>query len=217
MNRLSVSEGLIIFDCDGTLVDSEYLCNLALTDRLQDYSIDIDPNQLLKTYRGWKLSEIFHFIESSYDIKLSDRFVDDYRFHVSTLFEKYLVATPHTLSILPKINIKKCVASSGPISKIRHVLSLCKLSPYFENAIFSSYDIDSWKPEPNLFLHAARSMNVSPSKCVVVEDSELGIIAANKASMVSVFYNPSNLTISAKCNHEIKSMEELPLLLNNYL
>ena len=71
-----------------------------------------------------------------------------------------------------------CVASSGPVEKIRLNLSLVNLLDRFENNIFSSYDIDSWKPEPGIFLHAANSMGFTPEECVVIEDSPIGVNAA---------------------------------------
>lgn len=102
-----------------------------------------------------------------------------------------------------------CVASSGPREKIKHALAICQLLKYFDPYIYSSYDIGSWKPEPKIFLHAANSFSMPPEKCILVEDSELGVEAANRANMKSVFFNPHGLTIKATPTFEIKCMLEL--------
>ena len=79
---------------------------------------------------------------------------------------------------MQKIKVPFCVASSGPVEKIRLNLTTANLIDKFEGRIFSSYDIGSWKPEPGIFLHAAKTMGYSPEECLVIEDSIAGIKAA---------------------------------------
>ncbi|MGV2123096.1 HAD-IA family hydrolase [Agrobacterium vitis] len=171
----------IIFDLDGTLVDSETLCNQAFVDLLPALR---DPVEILaERYRGKKLASIFIDIEKRIGAKLPSDFEKHYRQRVSELFESDLKPIPGAISMLEQSNYAKCIASSGPPAKIRQALEITGLAQYFGNNIFSSYDIGSWKPEPGLFLHAAKAMGFSPHQCGVVEDSDVGIEAAIAAQM----------------------------------
>ena len=113
--------------------------------------------------------------------------------------------------MLRAISFPFCVASSGPTSKIRQALRVSGLLSFFGKNIFSSYEIESWKPEPGLFLHAAKIMGFSPARCVVVEDSEVGLQAATAAGMRSLKYTPR----ARESNHgTFCDMAVLPLLLD---
>jgi len=94
--------------------------------------------------------------------------------------------------------------------KIRQSLKLTGLDIFFDNNIFSLYDVQSWKPEPGLFIHAAQAMGYSPSDCIVIEDSEVGLAAAEAAGMHAVLYNPFGERESV---HELRSMSDLPELI----
>jgi len=183
----------IIFDCDGTLVDSEYLCNHALHMKLREYSVQEPAEQLLHKYRGGKLATILQSIEAEHNIQLGDGFAADYRILVDQLFNKELKACAGVARMLAKLNLAKCVASSGPRQKIHSALSITGLHKFFEGNIYSSYEIDSWKPDPGIFLHAASQMGFSPDQCAVVEDSLLGIAAAQAAGMKPILYDPQGI------------------------
>lgn len=86
--------------------------------------------------------------------------------------------------------IRFCVASNAPTSKTTRTLRACDLYHYFENRIYSAYEVEAWKPDPTLFLHAAQSEGFVPEQCLVVEDSDTGIAAALSANMHPVLYNP---------------------------
>jgi HAD superfamily hydrolase (TIGR01509 family) len=104
------------------------------------------------------------------------------------------------MDALESIQLPKCVASSGPMEKIRQALQVTNLANYFRDDIFSSYDIQSWKPEPDLFLWAANAMGIAPSKCAVVEDSPAGIEAAKRAGMIPFLYAPSRQSTYASAS-----------------
>ncbi|SRR5579883_1163107 len=210
MNFNNYDDITIIFDCDGTLVDSEYLCNLGLTNKLQEIGIFEDANELMKKFRGWKLSNILIKIEDYYSIKLPHDFVESYRLEVASLFDRHLQAMPYIFDALNMLNFKKCVASSAPVTKIQHALSLCKLSAFFNENIFSSYVVGSWKPDPNLFIYAAKEMCSKRENCIVVEDSDLGILAAKNAGMKSIYFNPNNIKIDTEFTSEITCIKQLP-------
>ena len=117
---------------------------------------------------------------------------------------------PEMLKALP---YAKCVASSGPPEKIRESLALSGLAGYFGENVFNSYVVKSWKPEPGLFLHAAAAMGFAASRCVVVEDSEPGIQAAQAAGMAAVQFAPTRSTAHHPYAHPLSHMSELPVLL----
>lgn len=171
----------IIFDLDGTLVDSESLCNQAFIDLIPDLSLSM--NELLLRFRGRKLADIFKDIESIIGRDLPTHFEDIYRAHVYALFDTDLKAFPHVQNALNDLDIKMCIASSGPQDKIAIALKKVGLYDLFSGRIFSSYDIQKWKPDPSLFLYAASEMGIPPQSCLVVEDSPVGIDAAISAGM----------------------------------
>lgn len=204
---------LVIFDCDGTLVDSEYLCNLALQQQLESLALESSVEDLVTKYRGGKLASIIRDIENTYAIKLPETFEQDYRSKVRLLFDDHLVANEGVAELLRSLTIPFCIASSAPKEKIEHALQVTGLDRFFQQNIFSSYDIQSWKPEPDLFLHAARETGFSPSDCYVVEDSLVGIEAAERANMRSFYYSPNPIvrvqSSSTWINHMSKLKEHL--------
>jgi len=199
----------IIFDCDGTLVDSEYLCNLGLEIKLRELQIEESAHEMMIQYRGGKLSEILKSLELKHNIVLDESFVTSYRVLVETLFEKKLKPIDGVINTLEKLDLPICVASSGPLKKIEKSLSLTNLKHFFNDNIFSSYEVNSWKPEPGLLLHAAEKMGFPPDQCAVVEDSQIGIHAAIAANMSAMLYDPLNLNIKDSRVRSIKQMSEL--------
>lgn len=178
----------IIFDLDGTLVDSEILSNQAFVDLVPE--INEPAEQLVNRYRGKKLADILYDLEERIGKKLPDTFETSYRERVAILFAQYLKPMPGVIGMLEVLDRPKCIASSGPPRKIAQALKVSGLARYFGSSIYSSYAIGSWKPEPGLFLHAAQSMGFAPSNCIVVEDSNVGIKAAIAAGMRALHYAP---------------------------
>lgn len=202
----------VIFDCDGTLVDSEHLCNLGLAIELKAYGIDADAHLLMQQFRGWKLAKILQELELKYGVVLASNFVPAYRERVSQLFKTQLRPISGIEQALTAIGLPKCVASSGPMAKIKEALAVTKLSLYFGDNLFSAHHIQVWKPDPGLFLHAAAKMDVAPTGCVVVEDSEVGIEAALAANMRAIYYNPNNELLADERVLNLSDMSQLPNL-----
>ncbi|MFM2485183.1 HAD family hydrolase [Celerinatantimonas yamalensis] len=200
---------LVIFDCDGTLVDSEFLCNLALEHQLAELGVKCDAKELLSKYRGGKLTTIIASLETDYSISLPESFESEYRLKVDNLFDEHLEAIDGVKEVLESLTIRFCIASSAPRSKIERALNITGLAKFFDNNIFSSYEVGSWKPEPELFLHAAKTMNVEPRNCYVVEDSLLGLQAANCAQMKSIYYAPGVSERNHLGSVQIEHMSEL--------
>ncbi|MGJ8530225.1 HAD family hydrolase [Maritalea sp.] len=171
----------VIFDMDGTLIDSETLCNQALLDVIPEITIPL--HELVNMFGGRKLSWMFEQIECKFKVILPKNIEKIYRERVSELFETDLRAFPGVPEMLAILPIPCCIATSAPRAKVTHALEKTELSGFFDDRIFSSYEIGSWKPEPEIFLHAAHQMSVLPRNCLVIEDSEAGIQAAKSAKM----------------------------------
>ena len=201
----------IIFDLDGTLVDSETLCNQAFIDLLPDI---IDPvEQLVHRYRGKRFADIVNDLEGRIGKQIPNAFEALYRKRVAELFDQSLKPIPGVLNMLENLRRPTCIASSGPMHKIKQALKVSGLETYFDSSLFSSYTIGSWKPEPDLFLHAACAMGFSPNKCIVIEDSEIGIQAADAAGMVALQYAP-HYSKKGKCRANVfTEMTALPGLI----
>jgi HAD superfamily hydrolase (TIGR01509 family) len=196
-----------IFDLDGTLVDSEVLNCRAYVELIA--AIDESDTELTNRYRGMKFSNIVDDIESRYDLALPGNFESLYRDRVAALYESELKTNPGVPELLSGLDFECCVASSAPTKKINHALEITGLGGYFGTNIFSSYDIGSWKPEPDLFLHAAATMNHSPAHCAVVEDSDLGVEAAIAAGMQVFHYAPNSAKTRSDRYRSIQQMSEL--------
>ncbi|WP_254869334.1 HAD hydrolase-like protein [Vibrio diazotrophicus] len=152
---------LVIFDCDGTLVDSELLCNLALEQQLAQIGVKSTAKELLGQYRGAKLAVILSSLESDFSISLPASFEQEYRDKVNALFEQHLTPNIGVKEVLESLSIPYCIASSAPRNKIEKALKVTGLDKYFEHNIYSSYEVGSWKPEPDLFLHAAKKWGLA--------------------------------------------------------
>ncbi|UUX48536.1 HAD-IA family hydrolase [Nisaea acidiphila] len=202
-----MAEICVIFDLDGTLVDSETLCNQAFLDLLPELNRPVES--LVARFRGMQLAAILRDIESEIGRPLPETFEAAYRAQVSALFARDLRAMPGVPDMLEDLAHPRCIASSGPLPKIRQALDVSGLAPHFGAHLFSSYEIGVWKPEPGLFLHAAREMGFAPEQCVVVEDSDVGVRAALSAGMKALHFLPHGL---ATVHPEAETFDDMSLL-----
>lgn len=201
----------IIFDLDGTLVDSEGLCNQAFLDLLPEINRPLE--EMVERYRGQKLAPILADIEQRISRKLPADFERTYRSRVAELFDTELQPMPGVLEMLESVSHPVCVASSGPREKISKALSVSSLTRFFGDNVFSSYEVNSWKPDPGLFRHAATAMGYPPQSCAVIEDSPPGIQAAIAAEMQAFHYLPCEGASSHPTAVAFKSMRDLPRML----
>nr|WP_275436162.1 HAD-IA family hydrolase [Vibrio sp. Of14-4] len=180
----------IVFDFDGTLVNSEYINNYALMKMFQHYGIEYDVLMSAQRYKGYKLAKIIAEVEKDNGVTVNEDFIDRYRALVKSYYNERLEPMPDVKIFLEANNLPICIASSAPKKKILHGLEVTGLLGYFsEQAIFSSYEINSWKPEPKIFSHAAASMGIECHKCIAVDDADIGIKAAVVAGMKACYYN----------------------------
>lgn len=204
----------VIFDLDGTLVDSERLCNQAFLDLLPQLEDTVES--LIQRFRGRQLSSILEEIAQQLGAPLPLGFEPRYRHRVAELFNAHLQPTPGTREMLASTRFPRCVASSGPPEKISQALAVSGLTDFFGSNVFSSYQVQSWKPDPGLFLHAAKAMGFPPDRCVVVEDSEVGLRAAAAAGMRALHYVPRSGASLDLASGRLHDMAHLPQLIEHF-
>jgi HAD superfamily hydrolase (TIGR01509 family) len=170
----------ILFDCDGVLVDSEGIGNQVLLNMAAKYGLKISLNEAYKKFNGRSLKDCFQQIEQLINQPLPENFEIAYRKKSFEAFATQIKPIKGVMKFLNSLTIPYCVASSGPVEKIQLTLKTAGLIDKFENKIFSSYQINSWKPDPGIFLHAAQQMGFSVEECLVIEDSLAGVIAAKR-------------------------------------
>lgn len=207
----------LLFDCDGTLVDSERLCNIGLVVKFREYGIELDADELVMRFRGWKLAKILDVLKHEFQITLSENFVDSYRVIVAELFETELKPIEHIEEALKNLEQPKAVVSSGPIHKIKQALRVCGLTKYFGTNIYSSYEVKLWKPDPGIYKYAAKDMGFSAEDCVVIDDGPVGIEAGVKAGMKMLFYNRFNEECEFESVVSFCTMKDLPQLVHSHL
>lgn len=204
----------IIFDCDGTLVDSERVGNAALVECAQEVGIELTLEMALRHFRGRKMADTLGLLEQWLGGPLPENFLPMVRLRMATAFEERLTAMEGVHELLSKLSVPICVASNGPHEKMEVSLRVTGLSQYFADRIYSAYDCNIWKPDPGLFHYAAREMGADPSACAVVEDSIMGVEAAVSAGMTAFGYAPQDngqflAHAGAIVFHHMKSLEGL--------
>jgi HAD superfamily hydrolase (TIGR01509 family) len=189
-----VPPALVIFDCDGVLVDSERISNAVLAEALRGLGLPISAEEAHDRYRGMFLSEIRADAERRLGARLPDDFVETFERDREEAFRASLEPVPGAASAVREVRamgFDVCVASQGRLSKTELTLSLTGLRDLFgPAALFSAHSVARGKPAPDLFLHAAATMGFSPEQCVVVEDTMIGVEAALAAGMRVVAYVP---------------------------
>jgi HAD superfamily hydrolase (TIGR01509 family) len=173
---------LIIFDCDGVLIDSELLSIRADQECLAECGIELCADEIRDRYTGISFAGMVADLESRHGPLPAD-FADRHRMRLWPLFERELRAVPGVAALLDSLTCRICVASSGRPERLKHAPLLVGLYDRFHPHIFSAAEVAHGKPAPDLFLHAAARMGVMPERCVVVEDSVPGVIAGVAAGM----------------------------------
>ncbi len=168
----------IIFDCDGVLVDSEPITNQVLVDMTNELGGHIDLQYALTHFKGGSMQNCYDKIEKLLEQSLPYNFIEDYRTRSYEVLKNTIKSVEGIKTVLENLNMPFCVASSGPFEKIKLNLTITGLFPYFEGKIFSCYTIQKWKPDPSIFLLAAKTMGFKISECLIIEDSLLGVKAA---------------------------------------
>jgi HAD superfamily hydrolase (TIGR01509 family) len=202
---------LVIFDNDGVLVDSEPISNTILAAYLTELGHPTSYEESVRDYMGSAMHRIHELVQERSGQRLPEDFDDVFHGRVFAAFERELQPVPGAVQVLEKLaadEVPYCVASSGSHERIRVGHRKTGLDRWFDDGrVFSSQDVGRGKPAPDLFLHAAERMGVAPERCVVVEDSPLGVRAANAAGMD--VYGFTAMTPAAKLTGATQLFSEL--------
>ena len=174
---------LVIFDCDGVLIDSEVIFGRVLGECLIAGGFEISIPEAMMLGIGKNRLTLTAEVEARFGLPLPESFFETMRARVDIAFERELRAIPGIEELLAALAAPRCVASNSHLERVRHALSLTRLLPLFEPHVFSASQVAHGKPAPDLFLFAARQFDARPEECFVVEDSTTGVEAAIAAGM----------------------------------
>jgi HAD superfamily hydrolase (TIGR01509 family) len=215
-NQSLASPLLVIFDCDGVLVDSEPIANQIFVQLLTEEGLSITYEEAIQKFIGLSKNAITELIENEFGTALKESFFHELRGRTFAAFETDLQPIKGIKEALDQIIHPKCVASSGDYIKIKKTLELTKLFSLFEPNIFSATEVEKGKPAPDLFLFAAERMGIEPENCCVIEDSIYGVQAGVAAGMKVLGYakaRNSEIFLQAGATLVFDNMNELPKLL----
>ena len=174
---------LVIFDCDGVLVDSEPISVRLDVEMLAELGLTMTAEEVIERFVGRSPEVIVQAVEAELGHPPPDGWFERGEEELRKRFEAELEPVPGIVEALGRITLPACVASSSPPERLRFKLELTGLYDRFAGHIFSASEVANGKPAPDLFLHAADRMGVEPAGCVVVEDSRYGVQAARAAGM----------------------------------
>ncbi|CAN5358276.1 HAD family hydrolase [soil metagenome] len=186
MNALPSTFDLVIFDCDGVLVDSEALACVVHAEMLTQHGYAITAEQVHARFLGRSAREARFEVESELGRVLPDAYTEQLRSTIDRVFDESLKPVPYIADALTKLSQRICVASSGTPTRIRRSLGTAGLLDHFAPHLFSAMQVERGKPAPDLFLFAAAQMDTTPARCIVVEDSVPGVTAARAADMMVI-------------------------------
>ncbi|CAA9503324.1 MAG: Putative phosphatase YieH [uncultured Solirubrobacteraceae bacterium] len=213
---MSARFDLVIFDCDGVLVDSEPISNRVLAEHLTAIGLPTTTEESMDRYMGGSLESVLDDVQRRLGRPAPEGFVARYRADSYRAFASELRAVEGIEAVLDALDgTPTCVASSGEHEKLRRTLGQTGLLPRFEGRIFSATEVAHGKPAPDLFLHAAAVMGADPARCAVVEDAPVGVQAALAAG-VAVFAYAGRTPPHRLAGDGVRvfgAMAELPVLL----
>jgi HAD superfamily hydrolase (TIGR01509 family) len=177
------SPNLIIFDCDGVLVDSEPISISVLLDVLAKAGHVMDEGTAYRLFLGRSMATTIELLREDFGFVVTPAHLDQARATLNERYRRELKPIPGIKTALEKLSGPRCIASSSKPERIRLSLSITGLLDQFEPHIYSATMVERGKPAPDLFLHAARDMSMEPDDCLVIEDSPAGVEAAKAAGM----------------------------------
>lgn len=198
----------IIFDCDGVLVDTETTSFRVFGEVLHELGYNAPIEQMTVDFSGTSLGACIDYVEKMFTMKVPENFIEIFRARSFKAFKKEVTPIPGIHELLKEFPLPYCVASSSLKEKIILNLTVTNLIQYFEGKIYSAYDIQEWKPDPGVFLYAAKGMGFTPDECLVIEDSVSGLTAARSGGFKALAY--------AEKEHHVKLVEHMnvPIIRN---
>lgn len=208
---------LVIFDCDGVLVDSEPITNRLMAEDMTAHGLPMTRDEAIDLFVGGTIKSVFELARSK-GAALPDDWVDNFYDRMIKTLRKEITIIPGVKSVLDALDragIPYCVASNGPVRKMEATLSETGLWDRLEGRLHSAHDVGVAKPDPGLFLHAALQMGVLPNEAIVIEDSGSGAKAAQAAGMKCFGYtrDTPKAKLTAHGAIPFDDMADLPNLL----
>jgi HAD superfamily hydrolase (TIGR01509 family) len=184
----------VIFDSDGTLVDSERIAARLLWEMLCSRRIDLPEQEVLDRFRGVQFAVFATRLAEEYPGFDKEAFMREFRTQSLVRFTQGMAPMPGALAFVSALQLPKCVASNGPRVKIETCLGTAGLLEHFDTRIVSAYEVQAWKPAPGLILEAARVLGVAPANCLLVDDSHAGVEAGLAAGTWVAGYGAEDFT-----------------------
>ena len=174
---------LVIFDCDGVIIDSEAISARMLIETLAGYDVHVDRAYVARHFLGRSYPVVMAQIRTDFGIALPQGFEADYRTRLLAAFDSELTVMPGFTSVLARLGVPWCLATSSSPERVARSLKIVSLAETFSGLVTTSSEVERGKPAPDLFLAAAGKMGVRPDRCLVIEDSFAGIRAGLAAGM----------------------------------
>ena len=207
---------LVIFDCDGVLVDSELIANRVFATLLGELGLPVTLEFMFENFVGRSMQHCWEHVTSMLGREVPARLQDELQLRTTAALEAEVQAVDGIEAVLDWLAVPYCVASSGSHAKMATTLGATGLLPRFRGRIFSAADVARGKPAPDIFLHAADRCGAQPRDCAVIEDSPAGVAAGVAAGMTVYGYCAYTLEhrlLEAGAHYTFNSMAKLPALL----
>jgi HAD superfamily hydrolase (TIGR01509 family) len=207
---------LIIFDCDGVVVDSERIVHEVFGEFLRELGVDLPPAQVYEQFLGRTLADCMKIVAELTGRPVPSGALDAYRGRRDQVLRERVQPVEGIREVLERLDVPYCIASSGDHAKMRATLGATNLLPLFGGKLFSATEVKRGKPAPDVFLYAAARMRAAPARTAVVEDSVNGIAAARAAGMTAFGFaglTPVERLAEAGAEVTFTQMRELPALL----
>jgi HAD superfamily hydrolase (TIGR01509 family) len=209
---------LIIFDCDGVLVDSERITARVFADMLVELGLRVTLQEVFDRFVGKSMDQCLELVSRSLGREAPAGFAEEYRARSALALQSEVKPVAGIEAVLAAIDVPFCVASNGTHDKMRTTLGATGLLDAFCGRMYSVADVARGKPFPDLFLHAANRFGVPPSKCAVIEDTPTGVVAGVAAGMTVYGYcalTPAQRLTEAGAHRTFDHMGKLPALLRS--
>jgi HAD superfamily hydrolase (TIGR01509 family) len=207
---------LLIFDCDGVLVDSELITNRVFVGMLNELGLRLSLDDMFERFVGRSMPQCLSMIKELLGRDVPEEFLSGFQVRIAAALKSELKAVAGIDSVLESIKLPYCVASSGTHDKMQMTLGLTGLLPKFQGKMFSVTEVAHPKPSPDVFLYAAKQMGAAAASCAVIEDTPTGVQAGVAAGM-TVFgfcaHTPKRRLLEAGAHHTFERMRDLPRLI----
>jgi len=208
---------LVIFDCDGVVVDSERIVHEVFADFIRSLGADLDTARMNELFLGRRLEDCLAIVEGMTGKPAPHDALDRYRARRDRVLREQVQPIEGVREVLEGLTVPYCIASSGDHAKMRTTLGATGLLPLFEGRLYSGTEVAAGKPAPDVFLLAAERMGAAPARTAVIEDSVNGVLAGCAAGMTVFGFAglaPAAELAAAGATCTFRQMRELPALLS---